>query len=290
MSNNSVKVGLIQMVCSIKADDNISKAISSVESLAKKGANIICLQELFSTIYFCNETDERYFEYAEAIPGPVTEKFSKIAKEHKVVLILPYFERLAAGIYYNTAAVIDADGRYLGKYRKTHIPDDPGFYEKYYFTPGDTGYKVFNTRYGNVGILICWDQWYPEAARLTALKGADIIFYPTAIGTLPVEGQDEKNKFMDAWLTIQRSHAIANGCFVASINRVGEESNISFWGNSFVSGPFGELLARAGEQEEVLLVECNFDSIEKQRRIWPFFRDRRIDTYDDITKRYLDDI
>jgi len=289
MSTNSVKVGLIQMECSIKAGDNINKALSLVESMAKKGANIICLQELFSTTYFCNETDERYFEYAEAIPGPVTEKFSKIAAEHKIVLILPYFERLAAGIYYNTAAVIDADGRYLGKYRKTHIPDDPGFHEKYYFTPGDTGYKVFNTLYGNVGVLICWDQWYPEAARLTALKGADIIFYPTAIGTLPEEGQDEKNKFMDAWLTIQRSHAVANGCFVASINRVGEEGNVSFWGNSFVAGPFGELLARAGEQEEVLLADCNFDTIEKQRRLWPFFRDRRIDTYNDITRRYLDD-
>ncbi len=282
-------VGLIQMSCEADPQKNIVKAIERIGKAASQGLKIILLQELFTTLYFCQIEDERYFDLAEQIPGPLTDQLSKVARDNDVVLVLPYFEKRAPGIYYNSAAVIDADGSYLGKYRKMHIPDDPGFYEKYYFTPGDLGYQVFQTKYGRVGVLICWDQWYPEAARITALMGADLLVYPTAIGTLASESEQDKKQFKDAWTTIQRSHAVANGCYVASINRVGREGNLTFWGGSFVAGPFGEILVAGNEQEQIVTAECDFSKIEKQRRIWPFYRDRRIDSYGDITKRYLGD-
>jgi N-carbamoylputrescine amidase len=221
-------------------------------------------------------------------PGQATQELSKLAEELSIVIIASLFEKRTDGIYHNSAVVFDADGQNLGIYRKSHIPDDLGFYEKYYFTPGDTGYKVFKTKFGVLGVLICWDQWYPEAARLCALKGAQILFYPTAIGTLPFENEELKNEYMQAWETIQRSHAVSNGCFVASVNRVGTEDNITFWGGSFVCGPFGKYIARAGSQEEILIADCDLSLIDQQRRTWPFLRDRRIDTYDGITKRYLD--
>ncbi len=282
-------VGLIQMSCEADPRKNLEKAEYRIREAASKGSKIILLQELFTTRYFCQTEDDHYFDLAEQVPGPVSERMSRLAAEHDVVLVLPYFEKRARGVYYNTAAVIDADGSYMGKYRKMHIPEDPGFYEKYYFTPGDLGYHVFPTKYGRVGVLICWDQWYPEAARITALKGADILVYPTAIGTLATESEEEKKQFKDAWTTIQRSHAIANGCYVASINRVGTEGDLTFWGGSFVAGPFGELLIQGDEQEGILMAECDFSAIEQQHRIWPFYRDRRIDSYNDITKRYLDE-
>jgi len=288
MTDKSIRVGLIQNKCGADISKNVEHVISKIEEAASNQANVICLQELFTTTYFCKEVKEVYYDYAESMPGSLSDRFSELAKKHNIVLILPYFERAAAGLYFNSAAVIDADGSYLGKYRKMHIPDDPGFYEKYYFTPGDTGFKVFNTQYGKIGVLICWDQWFPEAARITALKGADIIFYPTAIGTLPEEGKEEKRKFLNAWQTIQKSHAVANGCYVASVNRVGTEDTISFWGHSFVAGPFGETLAEAGEDEDILIAECDFSKIETQRRTWPFFRDRRIDSYEGIQRRYIE--
>lgn len=283
-----VRVGLIQLNCSDSIEKNRQKIEKSIRAAASIGANIICLQELSSTLYFCQTIDDAFFKYAETVPGPYTEKLSEMASELNCVLIYPTFERLAAGLYFNTAAVIDADGSYLGKYRKMHIPDDPGFYEKYYFTPGDLGYKVFKTRFGNIGVLICWDQWYPEAARLTVLKGADILFYPTAIGTLPSENAPIKKKYLEAWKTIQRSHAVANGCYVAGVNRVGKEDDLQFWGHSFVAGPFGEILKEAGEEEEILVVDCDLAKIEKQRQTWPFLRDRRIDSYNSITHLFLE--
>ncbi|HKJ31654.1 MAG TPA: carbon-nitrogen hydrolase [Balneolales bacterium] len=288
MTDKSIRVGLIQNKCGADISKNVEHVISKIEEAARNQANVICLQELFTTTYFCKEVKEVYYDYAESMPGSLSDRFSELAKKYNIVLILPYFERAAAGLYFNSAAVIDADGSYMGKYRKMHIPDDPGFYEKYYFTPGDTGFKVFNTQYGKIGVLICWDQWFPEAARITALKGADIIFYPTAIGTLPEEGKEEKRKFLNAWQTIQKSHAVANGCYVASVNRVGTEDTISFWGHSFVAGPFGETLAEAGEDEDILIAECDFSKIETQRRTWPFFRDRRIDSYEGIQRRYIE--
>ena len=283
-----IKIGLIQLSDQGRLSENIHKHKSYIRKAADSGAQIICLQELFTTSYFCSKEDDTFFQLAEPVPGPLSNEMCKLAAELKVVLILPYFEKRAPGLYYNTAVVIDADGSYLGKYRKMHIPDDPGFYEKYYFTQGDLGYQVFNTKYGKIGVLICWDQWYPESARITALLGADILFYPTAIGTLSHEGEGEKTKFRDAWMTIQKSHAIANGCYVASVNRVGQERDITFWGGSFVAGPFGEILEQAGEEEEIIIADCDFSSIEKQRQIWPFFRDRRIDSYQGITERYLE--
>ena len=276
------------MTCSSNPLENQKKSISKIREAAKSGAQIICLQELYQSLYFCQQFDEKHFDLAESIPGQTTQELSNLAAELNVVIIASLFEKRTDGIYHNTAVVFDADGKNLGIYRKSHIPDDPGFYEKYYFTPGDTGYKVFKTKYGVVGVLICWDQWYPEAARLTALKGAQILFYPTAIGTLPDEDEAIKNEYMQAWETIQRSHAVANGCYVASVNRVGTEDNITFWGDSFVSGPFGKYLARAGDQEEIIIAECDLSLIDSQRRTWPFLRDRRIDTYEGITKRYLD--
>jgi len=281
-----VKFSAIQNSCSSNIDENIDKAESLIRKSAKNGANIVALQELFHTTYFCREIDQKYFNWAEPIPGPITERFSRLAAELNIVLLLPMFEKKAPGVYFNAMVVFEKDGGILGTYRKMHIPDDPGFYEKYYFTPGDNGYRVFDTSAGKIGTLICWDQWFPEAARLAALEGAEVLVYPTAIGTLPEESDVDKKEFMDAWLTIQRSHAIANGCFVAGINRVGIESGTKFWGNSFVAGPFGQILAQAGESEEILTVDLDLKSIEKQRQTWPFFRDRRIDSYQDILKRF----
>jgi N-carbamoylputrescine amidase len=288
MSQSPVKIALVQMSCSRDRAANDQKAEALIRQAADQGAQMVCLQELYRSEYFCQHFDENHFDLAEPIPGPTTQALSALASELEVVLISSLFEKRADGLYHNTAVVFDADGSNLGLYRKSHIPDDPSFFEKYYFTPGDTGYKVFDTRFGKIGVLICWDQWYPEAARLTALMGAQILFYPTAIGTLPDEDSDLRTQYMEAWQTIQRSHAVANGCFVASVNRVGTEGNLTFWGDSFVAGPFGQYLARAGSEETILMAECDLSLIDKQRRTWPYLRDRRIDTYADITKRYLD--
>jgi len=283
-----VEVALIQQDNSSDRAANMDKTEANIRMAAKRGAQIVCLQELFNTLYFCQQVDESLFELAESVPGPTTERMCGLAAALQIVLLVPLFERRAAGIYHNSMAVIDADGSLMGTYRKMHIPDDPGFYEKYYFTPGEQGYQVYKTKYAKIGPLICWDQWYPEAARLTALKGAEMLVYPTAIGTLPNEGEHIGREFHDAWRTIQRSHAIANGCFVASVNRTGIEHALRFWGGSFVSGPFGQMLAEAGDEEEILMAACDLDLIEKQRRAWPFMRDRRIDSYGDIKKRYLE--
>ncbi len=281
-----MKFSAIQNSCSPNPEENIEKAELLIRKSAANGADVVALQELFHTTYFCREIDQIYFDWAEPIPGPITNRFSSLAAELEIVLLLPMFEKRAPGIYFNSMVVFEKDGTILGTYRKMHIPDDPGFYEKYYFTPGDKGFKVFETSSGKIGTLICWDQWFPEAARLAALDGAEILVYPTAIGTLPEESDTDKKEFMDAWLTIQRSHAIANGCFVAGINRVGVESGTKFWGNSFVAGPFGQIIAQAGEMEEILTVDIDLSAIEKQRQTWPFFRDRRIDSYQDILNRF----
>ncbi len=288
MPQRKVTLGLVQSSCSENIENNISKTVDQIRSAARKGAQIILLQELFSTTYFCQSMDDRFFEWSESIPGPVSEKLSALAAELDTVIVAPYFERRAPGVYHNSLIVIDADGTLMGKYRKKHIPDDPGFFEKFYFTPGEDGYQVYDTKYAKIGPLICWDQWYPEAARITALKGAEILVYPTAIGTLPEEDKAMGREFLEAWQTIQRSHAIANGCFVASINRTGREEEIAFWGHSFVAGPFGQMLAEAGTGEEALISQIDLSKIEKQRQIWPFFRDRRIDTYGPILNRYID--
>lgn len=290
MKDQTVSLGLIQTSCTQNPKDNLYRQMGLVRDAAEKGAQIICLQELFNTTYFCVEYEETYFDWAESMDSDLVTSLSELARELEVVIIAPFFEKRAKGVYHNSLVVLDADGSNLGSYRKMHIPDDPGFYEKYYFTPGDDeqGFKVFNTRYGTIGALICWDQWYPEAARISALKGADILFYPTAIGTLPQEGKKEQKAYHDAWETIQRSHAIANGCYVASVNRVGKESGSRFWGASFIAGPFGEILAKAGKKEEILVCEIDLNAIEAQRKTWPFFRDRRIDAYSPILKRVDD--
>jgi len=288
MPQRKVTLGLVQSSCSENIENNISKTVDQIRSAAEKGAQIILLQELFSTTYFCQTMDDRFFEWSESIPGPVSEKLSALAAELDTVIVAPYFERRAPGVYHNSLIVIDADGTLMGKYRKKHIPDDPGFFEKFYFTPGEDDYQVYDTKYAKIGPLICWAQWYPEAARITALKGAEILVYPTAIGTLPEEDKAMGREFLEAWQTIQRSHAIANGCFVASINRTGREEEIAFWGHSFVAGPFGQMLAEAGTGEEALISQIDLSKIEKQRQIWPFFRDRRIDTYGPILNRYID--
>lgn len=286
-------VGLVQMRCSTDAADNLARAIAGVRKAAAKGARIVCLQELFRSEYFCQTEDHAYFALAEAIPGPSTEALSEVAGELGVVIVASLFERRAEGLYHNTAAVLDADGRYLGKYRKMHIPDDPQYYEKFYFAPGDTGFRIFDTAVGRIGVLVCWDQWYPEAARLTSLRGAQLLFYPTAIGWLPAEKAEYGAAQKDAWTTMQRSHAIANGVFVVAVNRVGHEglpapNGIDFWGGSFVADPYGSVLARAGEDEEVLVVECDLGLTDVARTHWPFLRDRRIDAYGDLTQRFLD--
>jgi len=279
-------IALPQYSCTENLSENLDKAEHMIEKSAKNGANLIALQELFHTTYFCREINPDYFQWAESIPGPVTNRFCSLAKSLNIVLLLPLFERKAPGVYFNTMVVIESDGSIVGIYRKMHIPDDPGFYEKYYFTPGDLGFKVFNTSVGNIGTLICWDQWFPEAARLTAMKGADILIYPTAIGTLPEETDIEKAQFLDAWKTIQRSHAIANGCYVASVNRVGKEGGTRFWGHSFVCAPFGEMINEADEEEGIIVADLDFKSIENHRQTWPFFRDRRVDEYKGIKKRF----
>ncbi|EKD50822.1 MAG: hypothetical protein ACD_62C00418G0002 [uncultured bacterium] len=286
---NIIKLGIVQMKCTEDLKQNRDQAVEQIRILAAQGAQIICLQELYSSLYFCQQQDERFFELAEPVPGPTTQNLQAVAKKLGVAIVASLFEKRSAGLYHNTAAVIDADGSYLGKYRKMHIPDDPCYLEKYYFTPGDLGYQVFRTKYARVGVLICWDQWYPEAARLTALKGAEIIIYPTAIGWLKTEDKTLLTKQYNAWKGVQTGHAIANEVFVVATNRVGEEGNIRFWGGSFVVDPFGETLYQAPhDKEESVVVSCNLSRIETYRRNWPFFRDRRIDSYGDITKR-MDD-
>ena len=284
-----VKIGLIQMSCSTDKLVNIEKAIKGIQKAASQGAQVICLQELFASNYFCETEEPKNFELAETIPGPTTNLMQKMARETKSVIIVPIFERRTSGIFHNTVVAIDSDGSLLGIYRKAHIPDDPGFYEKFYFSPGDTGYKVFNTKFGKIGILICWDQWYPEAARITSLLGAEIIFYPTAIGWELNSSNETNSEQYKAWQTIQCSHAIANGIFVVAVNRVGQEGLNRFWGGSFISNPFGTILYQASHvKEEVHVQEIDLKQIDYYRSTWPFLRDRRIDTYNDILKRYID--
>jgi len=287
-----VAIGLVQMSCTPSKQENLSKAIEKIREAADKGAQIVCLQELFTSLYFCDTENYDHFALAERIPGPSTETLSAVAKELNVVIIASLFEKRAQGLYHNTTAVLDADGTYLGKYRKMHIPDDPAYYEKFYFTPGDLGYKVFETKYAKVGVLICWDQWYPEAARITALKGAEILFYPTAIGWATSQDDATNKEQYNAWQTIQRSHAVANGVHVVSVNRVGYEQDgaMKFWGGSFVSNPFGSLLYLAShDNEEVHVQEIDLDLSDRYRTHWPFLRDRRIDSYQPIMKRFLDE-
>ncbi len=291
MHDAMVPIALIQTACTSSPTENLARACSKIREAAALGARIICLQELFITRYFCQSEDYESFNYAEPVPGPSTQVNQDPSRELEVVLVASLFETRARGLYHNTAVVIDADGSYLGKYRKMHIPDDPGFYEKFYFTPGDLGYKVFKTRYATIGVLICWDQWYPEAARLTALKGAEILFYPTAIGWATSELSAEVRRVQrEAWITIQKSHAIANGVFVAAVNRVGTEDELEFWGNSFICDPFGQIIEEAAHQNEgILFAECDRSRIAFYRSHWPFLRDRRIETYSELQKRYLDE-
>ena len=287
-----VKVGLVQMTCSADVNANKQKAIEKIKEAAKQGANVICLQELFTSLYFCDVEAYENFKLAEPIPGKTTDALSLLAKDLGVVIIASLFEKRAEGLYHNTTAVLDADGTYLGKYRKLHIPDDPAFYEKFYFTPGDLGYKVFKTKFATIGVLICWDQWYPEAARISSLMGAEMLFYPTAIGWATSQDEATNTEQYNAWQTIQRSHAIANGVPVISVNRVGLEQDglMKFWGGSFVSNPFGTLLYKAShDQEEVAVVDIDTDKSDSYRTHWPFLRDRRIDSYEHITKRYIDE-
>jgi N-carbamoylputrescine amidase len=284
-----VTVGLVQMTAAGPKDRNVAKALERIGEAAAAGANVVCLEELFAGPYPCQSEDHSRFDQAESIPGPTSESLAEAARRHGVVVVGSLFERRAPGLYHNTAVVFDADGSTAGVYRKMHIPDDPLYYEKFYFTPGDLGFHAFDTRFGQVGVCVCWDQWYPEAARLTALAGAQIIFYPTAIGWLPGEKQEYGASQHSAWETMMRSHAIANGVFVAAANRTGTEDRLEFWGASFLSDPNGNVLARAShDKEETLVVECDFDKIELVRTHWPFLRDRRVDAYGDLTKRYRD--
>jgi N-carbamoylputrescine amidase len=307
----SVTLGLIQMRCQEAPEANLETATARIQQAAGKGAEIICLQELFRSQYFCQRQDPAIFNLAEPIPGPTTERLSAVAREVGAVLIASLFERRTAGVYHNTAVVFDADGTLLGLYRKMHIPDDPLYYEKYYFTPGDLGFRAFSTRFGRIGVLVCWDQWYPEGARLTALQGASILFYPTAIGWHPREKAEFGTAQYQAWELIQRSHALANGVYVAAVNRVGyenpaspgpflpsplmgegpgvrAEAGLEFWGGSFISDPFGSVIARAShDQEELLIGRCDLQRIEEIRRNWPFLRDRRIDAYGDLARRWI---
>jgi N-carbamoylputrescine amidase len=289
----TVKLGLVQTAGSADPDANLKKTLALAGRAAQRGAQIICTQELFRSQYFCQSENHKNFKLAEPIPGPTTDAFCKLARKHKVVVIASLFEKRAAGVYHNTAAIIDADGSLLGIYRKMHIPDDPLYYEKFYFTPGDLGFKAWPTRHGKIGVLICWDQWYPEAARLTALQGAQILFYPTAIGWHPGEKKKYGERQHNSWETIQRAHAIANGCYVAVANRIGHEKlagqGIEFWGQSFVAGTSGEILAKAGAaKEEILIVPVDLAAVDTARTHWPFLRDRRIDAYGGLTKRLID--
>jgi N-carbamoylputrescine amidase len=294
LGNRTVTLGLLQHACTADPRENLEICLAAAGQAARDGARILCTQELFRSQYFCQAEKHEYFKLAEKIPGPSTEAFQKLAKKHKVVVIASLFEKRAEGLYHNTAVIIDADGSILGIYRKMHIPDDPLYYEKFYFTPGDTGFRTWNTRYGKLGVLICWDQWYPEAARLTALQGAEILFYPTAIGWHPTEKAEHGDNQHGAWETIQRSHAVANGCYVAAINRIGSETpeggdGIEFWGRSFVAGTSGQILAKAStDRAENLLVEVDLGRVDETRTHWPFLRDRRIDAYGDLTRRFID--
>jgi N-carbamoylputrescine amidase len=288
-----LKVGLVQLSMSTDAGDNLARAVAGVREAAQRGAQVVVLPELFRSRYFCQSEDAAQFALAEAVPGPSTETLGALAKELKVALVASLFEKRAAGLYHNTAAVLDADGAYLGKYRKMHIPDDPRYYEKYYFTPGDLGFKVFNTKPAQLGVLVCWDQWYPEAARLTAMQGAELLIYPTAIGWHPEEKVQYGERQHGAWETVQRGHAVANGCFVVAVNRTGFEPDprgsggIEFWGQSFIAGPDGRVLVRAPKDREAVIVETiDLAEIDAVRAGWPFFRDRRIDAYSEITRRF----
>jgi len=295
-SSSKVRVGLVQTACGADPKKNLAVTLARVEQAARRGAQIICTQELFRSQYFCQSEDHEHFKLAETIPGPSTDAFSKIAKKYKSVIIASLFEKRAAGLYHNTAAVIDADGSLLGIYRKMHIPDDPLFYEKFYFTPGDLGFRAWETRYAKIGVLVCWDQWYPEAARLTAMQGAEILFYPTAIGWHPTEKAKYGARQHGAWEIIQRSHAVANGCYVCVPNRIGHEiikgvggDGIEFWGQSFIAGTSGEILAKASaDQEEILIHDLDLADVDTTRTHWPFLRDRRIDAYSNLTKRFVD--
>ena len=292
---NNLTIALVQMACGAVPQENLGSAIAKVEEAARGGAKVVCLPELFRSQYFCQTEDAALFDLAEPVPGPSTEALSKVAGQFNVVMIVPVFERRTAGIYHNSVVVVDSDGSIAGLYRKMHVPDDPAYYEKFYFTPGDRGFQAIQTSAGKIGALICWDQWYPEAARLTTLQGAEMLFYPTAIGWHPSEKAREGESQRSAWQTIQRSHAIANGVFVAAVNRVGHEKSgaggdaIEFWGSSFVCDPFGTVLAEASiDKEEILLAEVNMGRVEEVRRNWPFLRDRRVDAYGGITKRFFD--
>jgi N-carbamoylputrescine amidase len=292
-SDSVVTLGLIQAACSSDTVANLEKTLVLADRAAKKGARIICTQELFRSQYFCQSEDHKFFRLAEPIPGPTTNAFQKLAKKQGVVIVASVFEKRAAGVYHNSAAIIDADGSLLGVYRKMHIPDDPLYYEKFYFTPGDLGFRAWQTRHAKIGVLICWDQWYPEGARLTAMQGAEILFFPTAIGWHPAEKDEQGARQHSAWETIQRSHAIANGCYVAVPNRVGHEklagAGIQFWGQSFVAGTSGELLAKApADREQILLAAVDLAKVDETRTHWPFLRDRRIDAYEGLTRRFLD--
>jgi N-carbamoylputrescine amidase len=294
-SNSSVvRLGLLQTACSTDPAANLEKTLAFAERAAKQGAQVICTQELFRSQYFCQSEDHENFKLAESIPGPSTAAFQKLAKKHSVVVVASLFEKRASGVYHNTAAIIDANGSLLGIYRKMHIPDDPLFYEKFYFTPGDLGFRTWKTRYGKIGVLICWDQWYPEGARLTALQGAEILFYPTAIGWHPKEKKDYGLHQHGAWELIQRSHAVANGCYVAVANRIGLEKPIGgdgleFWGQSFVAGTSGQILSKASvNREEILVTPVDLSKVDVTRTHWPFLRDRRIDAYGGLTQRLID--
>jgi N-carbamoylputrescine amidase len=295
MEKNKYVVAGLQLAFSANSKDNLKKTLLWVTKASKQGAQIICLPELYRSQYFCQKEDSKLFDLAETIPGPSTEAFCKAAKQNKVSIIVPIFEKRAPGVYHNSAVIFDADGKTLGVYRKMHIPDDPSYYEKYYFTPGDLGFKAFDTKYGKIGTLICWDQWYPEGARLTALQGASSLFYPTAIGWHPSEKEKYGKAQQDSWITIQRSHAIANGVYVCSVNRIGfeqpvkEQAGIVFWGSSFICDPQGVILTQASpDKEEIIFAEVDLQHLENIRRNWPFLRDRRIDAYGEITKRFLD--
>ena len=288
-------VGLVQMAMSTRPEDNVSKAVAKVREAAGLGAEVVCLPEMYRTPYFCQKEDHANFELAETVPGPSTEAISRVAKDKGVAVVVPIFERRAPGVYHNSAVILDADGSVAGLYRKMHIPDDPLFYEKFYFAPGDLGFEAFDVRPGRIGTLICWDQWYPEGARLTALAGAAVLFYPTAIGWHPAEKAEFGGAQRDAWRTIQRSHAIANGCYVAAVNRVGhekekpEDAGLEFWGTSFLCDPYGTVLAEGStDREEILVATVDLGRIEECRRHWPFLRDRRIDAYGDLTRRFRD--
>jgi N-carbamoylputrescine amidase len=282
-----VNLGLVQTHASNDKADNLRRTVALIRTASQRGANIVCLEELFLTPYFCKHEDPALFDLAEPVPGDTTKQLADLARELGVVIIASLFEKRAPGLYHNTAAVLDADGTYMGKFRKMHIPEDPGFNEKFYFTPGDLGYRVWDTKFGKLGVLVCWDQWYPEAARLTAMQGAEILFYPTAIGWLKTEKANLGKAQHCAWETVQRGHAVANGCYLAAVNRVGIEEQTEFWGQSFVANPYGEIVAKgSATDEEALIVPCDLKALEDFRRIWPFFRDRRIDSYAGVTERW----